>query len=103
MGQLVPVFMHPIGGREVQATNLRELHGNLESGWDFSDWIKNRIEKYGFVEGRDFVTVPETTVTVQNGKTYRSPRIDYYGTLVMGKELAMVENNERGRPCMWPP
>jgi hypothetical protein len=23
--------------------------------------------------------------------------VDYYGTLTMGKELAMVENNDRGR------
>src|SRR2546428_5824529 len=27
----------------------------------------------------------------------RPPRVKYYGTLSMGKELAMVENNARGR------
>jgi len=32
----------------------RELHEFLESKQDFSDWIKNRIEKYGFVEDIDF-------------------------------------------------
>lgn len=37
-----------------QAVNARELHQKLGSKQDFSTWIKNRIEKYGFVENQDF-------------------------------------------------
>lgn len=37
-----------------RAVNARELHQFLESKQDFSNWIKNRIEKYGFVENQDF-------------------------------------------------
>jgi anti-repressor protein len=59
------------------------LWENLESGWDYSDWIKNRVEKYGFVEGRDYVTFFEIPKT--GGR-----RVEYYGALSMGKELAMV-------------
>jgi phage anti-repressor protein len=90
MNALVPVFMHEIAGQQVQATNLRELHGKLgKPHRDFSTWIKLRIEQYGFGEGRDF-----TTQEVLDG---RNSRTEYYGTLSMGKELAMVENNDRGK------
>ncbi|MDR2052471.1 MAG: antA/AntB antirepressor family protein [Treponema sp.] len=34
--------------------NARDLHERLEVGRDFSNWIKDRIEKYGFLEGEDF-------------------------------------------------
>jgi anti-repressor protein len=90
MNALVPVFMHDIADQQVQATNLRELHGNLKNGDHFPTWIKDRIRQYGFVEGRDFVTF---SVIPENG----GRRVEYYGTLSMGKELAMVENNDRGR------
>ena len=45
-----------------------------------------------FVEGRDYVTVHSPKRG--NGGL---PIIDYYATLTMGKELSMVENNDRGR------
>jgi phage anti-repressor protein len=42
------------------------------------------------------VIVSEITETIKDGRVWRSPRTDYLGTLSMGKELAMVENNDRG-------
>jgi len=33
-----------------QLVSGRELHKFLESKTDFSDWIKAKIEKYGFIE-----------------------------------------------------
>ena len=37
-----------------QLVSARELHEFLESKQQFVDWIKNRIEKYGFIENEDF-------------------------------------------------
>ena len=37
-----------------QAVNARELHQKLGSKRDFSNWIQDRISKYGFVENQDF-------------------------------------------------
>ena len=37
--------------------NARNLHAALQVGNDFSTWIKGRIEKYKYVENRDFVIV----------------------------------------------
>jgi len=73
--------------------DARELHQFLESKQDFSNWITNRIKKYGFEEGKDY------TINLLNrsdglpGK----PRKEYALTLNMAKELAMVENNAKGR------
>ena len=69
----------------------RELHEFLEVGRDFSTWIKDKIEKYGFIEGMDFS--PKSGKTSDGGR----PRIDYELSIDMAKELCMVENNEKGR------
>lgn len=37
-----------------RAVSARELHNFLGSKQDFSTWIKNRIEKYGFTENVDY-------------------------------------------------
>lgn len=60
---LVPVFTGQLQDQPTQLCNARDLHAVLESGQDFSDWIKNRIEKYGFTEGEDF--------SINLGKTSR--------------------------------
>lgn len=94
---LIPMGDSDIGGQSVRTVNLRDLHIYLENGDAFANWVKDRIGQYDFVEGRDFVTVLEFTETVKNGRTYRSPRTEYHGTIDMAKELAMVERNEKGK------
>lgn len=37
-----------------RAVSARELHRFLESKQEFANWIRNRIEKYGFVENQDY-------------------------------------------------
>jgi len=76
------------GGRET--VDARGLHAALGVARDFSTWIKDRIEKYGFQEGKDFSpNLGEST----GGR----PGIEYALTLSMAKELATVENNDAGR------
>lgn len=90
--ELVKVTSSEINGIKTQTINARELWYFLESQRDFSTWIKERIEKYGFEEGKDFSTIL--------GKTSEAggrPSKDYICTLDMGKELAMVESNEKGK------
>ena len=57
----------------------------------YSDWIKNRIKKFSFVENEDYIIVE--TKKEGNNATMK----EYYITLDMAKELSMVENNPRGR------
>ena len=76
-----------------QAVNARELHGFLEVGKDFSNWIKGRISKYDFIEGVDFIRVAKNGVGTNQG----FQAIEYAITVTMAKELAMVENNKHGK------
>jgi len=45
----------------------------------FNDWIKDRIEQYGFVENQDFVSFLENTKKPKGGR----PSIEYTLTLDM--------------------
>ena len=67
----------------------RELHEFLESKRDFTTWIKDKINKYGFVEGIDF-----TFHKFVERKTWKH---DYEITVDMAKELSMIENNDKGK------
>lgn len=77
----------------IETVNARELHERMQVATRFNDWIKSRIEKYGFIEGQDFAKVTEKIVTQGGAQGAHS----YYLTIDMAKELAMVENNEHGR------
>ena len=76
-----------------QAVSARELHAFLESKQDFSNWIKNRIEKYGFVENQDFEVFNKFIENPSGGR----PKTEYILSMDMAKELAMVEGNEKGK------
>lgn len=78
-----------------QAVSARELHEVLESKQQFSDWIKNRIDKYGFAEGVDYQAI-HNFMKCQNG-IGGTVRIEYALTINAAKELAMVEGNEKGK------
>ena len=54
MNELIALNQSAINGELQQTVNARELHAFLESKQEFSTWIKNRIEQYGFVENQDF-------------------------------------------------
>ena len=93
MNELISLNQSAINGEFQQTVNARELHAFLGSKQDFSTWIKNRIEKYGFVENQDFCSfhiIMERAI----GGTVRN---EYHLTIGMAKEVAMIENNEKGR------
>ena len=71
-----------------QLVSARELHEFLESKQEFINWFKNRIEKYGFLENEDFMTI----LSKSGGR----PQTNYILKLDMAKELSMVEANEKG-------
>ena len=65
---LIPIIENPEGKPTV---NARDLHAFLEVGRDFSNWIKDRIEKYEFEENVDFETICEASSSPQGGRPYR--------------------------------
>lgn len=92
--QLIKISQEKIGDNAINAVNARELHEFLEVNSRFNDWIKNRISKYGFIENQDFIAITKNLVIAQGNE---SKFIDYIISIDMAKELAMVENNEKGR------
>jgi len=93
MNDLIKIQPQNIGGQTIETVNARELHGFLEVGKVFANWIKGRIEQYGFVESVDYVVIAETGNNPLGGR----PSKEYAITVDMAKELAMVERNEKGR------
>lgn len=87
--QLIPVVVRLVGVVSIPTVNARRLYEFLESKQEFSNWIKGRIEQYGFVEGSDF--------TVDKIVIGRTTQIDYHISFDMGKELSMVERNAKGK------
>jgi len=74
--------------------DARELHQFLESKRRFANWIKQRIERYGFVENEDYFL--HNKFVTQKGRGGHNAK-EYALTINMAKELAMVENNDKGR------
>lgn len=84
----------PIEDRNGQkAVSARMLHAFLESKQEFANWIKNRIDKYGFVENVDYSSF-DNIIKRENGATVRK---EYALSINMAKELSMVEGNEKGK------
>jgi len=73
-----------------QLISARELHEFLEVKTRFNDWIRGKVEKYGFIENEDFISLTENLVS--GGKQF-----NYILKLDMAKEISMIENNEKGR------
>ena len=76
-----------------QVVNARELWKALGSKQEYANWIKSRISSYGFQENEDYISFDEV-IKRANGATTRK---EYIITLDTAKEIAMVENNEKGR------
>lgn len=83
---LIPIYEN----NSKQVVDARGLHEFLQVSSKFADWIRNRIEKYEFIEGEDYESL---SINLENG----GRMIQYVLTLDTAKEIAMVENNEKGR------
>lgn len=88
----------------------RILHSQLQVGKDFTNWMKDRINKYGFIEEEDFEVdwyskgvkfddaksgdVDKNNTNQMIRKGYLK---EYKLTIEMAKQLAMVQNNDIGK------
>jgi phage anti-repressor protein len=88
---LVPIYEDKQARRVI---NAREMHEFLGSERQFANWIQYRIDQYGFEEGNDYFCL--TNLLSKKGRGGHNA-IEYLLTIDVAKELAMVENNEKGR------
>ena len=94
MNDLNSIF--PVTAESFSAPSVdgRKLHEWLGVGRDFTNWMKARIEKYGFLPSQDFMLLLANSGEQVHGG---SNRTDYLLSVNMAKELGMVENSDRGR------
>ena len=91
MNQLIAISNNSIGDATIQTVNARELWEFMQSKRQFADWIKERIDLYGFVQDVDFIQFHKKV----NGSV--KPLTEYHLSLDMAKELSMVERNKKGK------
>lgn len=108
MNDLIPIDAADKIKHGYQLVDARILHSKLEVQTRFDDWMRRRIEEYGFEEGTDYYpslrhpsdcgNLDSSNLRNQehrHGGDRRS--INYHLTLRMAMELAMVERTEVGR------
>ena len=80
----------------VQLVDARELHQRLKVQTSFNHWFNRRVSEYNFDENKDYFT--ENQLLDKNDKKYpHRPRTEYFLTIDMAKEIAMVERTEVGK------
>lgn len=89
--QLLPI--HKEQGR--LWVDARTLHAQLHVGRDFSNWIRNRLEEIEAVENLDFIVLDGSPNLASNRGG--SNRRDYWLSIDIAKEIAMLERNEYGK------
>ena len=90
MSQLIPLAPQRLGTETVQTVNARELHAFLGVKTKFNDWITKRIAAYEFSQDIDYCVL----ISEYGGPITTK---DYFVSIDMAKELAMVERTTRGK------
>lgn len=102
----IKVIQKDFNGDKKRFVSARELYSWLGVRRDFSTWIKDRIEKYDFVEDLDyFLSIPQfgdgfnglDKGKAKDLKTGKVVAKEYIISVDMAKELAMLENSEIGK------
>lgn len=75
----------------VQLVSARELYKFLEITERFQQWIDKKVEKYNFIENKDYIGCKFFNTLA------RQELQDYLLKIPMAKELAMLQNNEKGK------
>jgi len=98
IARLLPIQTTNLDQADIPTVNARDLHAFLGVGKVFRTWIQDRIAKFGFVEGQDYVCTQGLSRPNLGGSKSRAQRtIEYHLTLDMAKELAMVERTAKGK------
>lgn len=88
--QLLPIKEEENGKTAVDA---RMLHSFLGSKRQFSNWIKERIEKCDLIENEDFVSFNK----IVKRETGATTMTEYALSIDAAKEISMMEGNDKGK------
>lgn len=93
----IAVIPQTVNGQAVLTVNARQIHTILEIKKDFSDWMKNQIERCRFLEGKDYIVETfDSNNPPRRGTDYGKAKIDYHITVSMAEHIGMISNTEKG-------
>lgn len=90
---LFTITEQELNSSPVAMVNAKELHQFLESKQHYTDWLKNRIRKYGFERDVDYLLHKVMMPHSSGAKSATQCFI----TVDMAKELSMLEANDKGK------
>lgn len=91
MNELIAIKTQAIGSAICQTVNARDLHEALVSQKDFTNWIKQQIDRAFLIENSDFA------IFALKGENPGRPRIEYLLTVDAAKNIAMMSGTQRGQ------
>lgn len=91
---IIPIYESDSKEKLINARELFYALKGKNTKTKFADWIKERLIKYKFVENIDYICFRNFTKANKYGnKTTK----EYFLSVDTGKEICMIENNEKGR------
>lgn len=93
---IIPIYEDESNEKLINARELFYALRGKETKTKFSDWIKERLLKYKFIENIDYIPFRKFTKGDAYGFGNRT-FLEYYLTIDTAKELCMIENNKIGR------
>lgn len=76
-----------------EGVDARELHRALGVGRDLSTWIKDQVERYGLVEGQDYLLTKTGEQVPHQGGLRSREVVGYTLSLNAAKLIALGQNN----------
>ncbi len=93
MTTLIPYAQRSLNGETVQTVDARDLHGFLEVGKDYTNWIKSQIRRAQLIENKDFALFAQKGVNPTGGR----PTREYFLTFDAAKHISMMSGSKKGR------
>lgn len=88
----LPLLQTLFGDETDLSVNARDLHTALGVNKDFTDWIKNQLERGQWIEGRDFAVLSTQGINPTGGR----PSTEYALSLDVAKHIAMMSQCRLG-------
>lgn len=97
---MLPAIRRELNGKETDTIDARQIYKALGIGKEFAHWIKDRIQKCGLVENRDYVKLDLPILANQKSHGGDRKSINYFLTIRSAITIAARENKPAGFKLM---
>jgi len=93
MNELIKIENKEFNNKTIQTVCARDVYAFLQIQRDFSNWIKDQINRATLVEGTDFLFFAQKGENSGRGRSLK----EYYLTIDSAKHICMLSANEKGK------